>query len=334
MYQSALDYKSTHGHLNMTSENADSASESDRELFKWVKYQRSSYKAYLEDPTGRNHSMTLEKVNRLKEAGFEWIMVEKKNRLFDEANIYVDGERKRGRPRKSDSSSPPDKMVKESKKQKKDNNEKKKRNGHSIRQKWLDMLELLKAYKSTHGTVDIAEDDTSEERKELKSWIKAQHTSFCRWKAGGESGMTQEKVDLLTELGIEFTPSWDEMFAKVITYKSQHGHINVTSEEDAALAAWMVKQNRVLGRQLMGRSTRLKKDQVTRMLNVGFDGGSQSKKSKPVSGALVAKEEGDGTTDFDARWDEMFEKLQEYKKENVSILIDACSSCIIFIDLS
>ena len=40
-----------------------------------------------------------------------------------------------------------------------------------IRQKWLEMLESLKAYKTAHSTIEIPDDDNSEENKELKTWV-------------------------------------------------------------------------------------------------------------------------------------------------------------------
>lgn len=330
MYQSALEYKSAHGHLNMllSSAPAEDASEKEKDLYKWAKYQRTSYKAYLEDPMGRNHSMTTEKVNRLKEAGFDWIVEDKKKWLSEVVTTTgggtssSDGKRKRGRPKKFDAPSEDERRRLKKKQKKEEEDEKRVR---PIRQKWLDMLESLKQYKVTHGTVDIPEDDNSEEHKELKLWVKAQKSNFIRWKAGGDVGMSQEKADLLTGLGMEFAPSWDEMFAQVVAYKSQHGHINITSEEDAALASWMLKQNHILGKHLMGMTTRLKKEQISRLMNVGFEGG----RTKFVSGNLIV--EGGGSTsggggggggaDFDARWDEMFGRLQEYKNENVSVMM-------------
>ena len=307
MYQSALEYKSTHGHLNLLSVSAASNdSDEEKELIKWVKYQRTHYKAYLEDPVGRNHSMTIEKVNRLKEAGFDWIVEDKKKWLSEET---ASGKRKRGRPPKSEASS--EEEIKRLKKKQRKEEERKSR---PIRQKWLDMLESLTQYKATHGTVDIPEDNNSEEHKELKLWLKAQQSNYIRWKAGADVGMSQEKADLLTALGMEFAPSWDEMFAQVVAYKSQHGHIKITSEENDALASWMLKQNHVLGRHLMGMTTRLKKEQISRLMNVGFEGG----RTKFVSGDLRV----DGTlaVDFDAKWHEMFGQLQEYKNENVSVV--------------
>ena len=127
--------------------------------------------------------------------------------------------------------------------------------------------------------------------------------------------MTQEKADLLIELGMEFAPSWDEMFAQVVAYKAQHGHINVTSEEDAALASWMSKQNFVLGRHLNGMTTRLKKEQISRLVNVGFEGG----RKKFVNGDMRVEGSKTGGVDFDAKWDLMFGQLQDYKSENVSV---------------
>ncbi|KAL7499616.1 hypothetical protein ACHAWT_007540, partial [Skeletonema menzelii] len=296
MYQAALNFKTTYGHSNILS--AVALTEEEQELVKWVKYQRTSYKAYLEDPMGRNHSMTSTKVYRLKEAGFDWI-------TEDYDKWLSEGTRKRGRPRKIEAFL----EEKSKKKHKKDDHDRKSR---PIRQKWLDMFESLKQYKSTHGTVNIPEDDNSEENKELKLWVKAQQANYVRWKVGADVGMTQEKADLLTELGMEFAPSWDEMFARVVAYKSQHGHINITNEEDAALASWMAKQNHVLGRHLNGMTTRLKKEQISRLMNVGFEGG----RKKFVSGdARVEGSSADGAG-FDAKWDLMFGQLQSYKSEN------------------
>ncbi|KAK1740253.1 hypothetical protein QTG54_009203 [Skeletonema marinoi] len=47
MYQASLQFKATHGHINILT--ADVSTEEEKELLKWVKYQRTSYKAYLED---------------------------------------------------------------------------------------------------------------------------------------------------------------------------------------------------------------------------------------------------------------------------------------------
>eukprot|EP00984_Skeletonema_dohrnii_P001402 scaffold447_cov112-Skeletonema_dohrnii-CCMP3373.AAC.3 len=291
MYQASLQFKAIHGHINILT--ADASTEDEKELLKWVKYQRTSYKAYLEDPMGRNHSMTSTKVYRLKEAGFDWIVEDKRKWLSEGTMPTSDtGKRKRGRPRKSETSTSEERLKK---KHRKDEEDRKK--ARPIRQKWLEMHESLRQYKAAHGTVKILDDDNSEEHKELKLWVKAQKANYIRWNAGADVGMTSEKAELLTELGVEFAPSWDEMFAQVVAYKSQHGHINVTSEENAELASWMVKQNHVLGRHLMGMTTRLKKEQISRLMNVGFEGG----RTKFVSG--------DGRIEGD------------YKNENVSVML-------------
>ena len=312
MYQASLQFKATHGHINILT--ADVSTEEEKELLKWVKHQRTSYKAYLEDPMGRNHSMTSTKVYRLKEAGFDWIVEDKRKWLSEGTMPTSDtGKRKRGRPRKSETSTSEERLKK---KHRKDEEDRKK--ARPIRQKWLEMHESLRQYKAAHGTVNIPEDDNSEEHKELKLWVKAQKANYIRWNAGADVGMTSEKAELLTELGVEFAPSWDEMFAQVVAYKSQHGHINVTSEEDAALASWMLKQNHVLGRHLMGMTTRLKKEQISRLMNVGFEGG----RFKFVSGdGRIEGVSFGGVVDFDAKWDLMFGQLQDYKNENVSVML-------------
>ena len=36
-------------------------------------------------------------------------------------------------------------------------------------------------------------------------------------------GMTQEKSDMLKELGMQFPPAWEGMYVKIVQYKAQHG---------------------------------------------------------------------------------------------------------------
>jgi hypothetical protein len=60
MYNAALSYASAHDG-DLSSVPSDEYGEY-VDLYKWIKYQRQSYRYYLEDPTGGRHSMTDEKV--------------------------------------------------------------------------------------------------------------------------------------------------------------------------------------------------------------------------------------------------------------------------------
>ena len=60
---------------------------------------------------------------------------------------------------------------------------------------------------------------------------------------------------MLKELGMEFAPSWEDMYTKLSLYKSTHGNIHnvATDGADPILASWMARQNDILGRHLSER---------------------------------------------------------------------------------
>lgn len=109
---------------------------------------------------------------------------------------------------------------------------------------------------------------------------------------------------------MEFPPAWEDMYVKIVQYKAQNnGSIEITADYDPILAAWMSRQNEVLGRHLQGKSTRLTDDQAMRLLALGFQGGRGAVAGSAISvtGKSVA------SRDFDARWDEMLLRLKDYK---------------------
>ena len=75
------------------------------------------------------------------------------------------------------------------------------------RKKWLDMLQKLKEYSETKGTFKVSSDEkSSKEHGKLGRWIKNQRRWYRSWTQGREdSRMNQQKYDLLTEIGFDFT---------------------------------------------------------------------------------------------------------------------------------
>ena len=79
---------------------------------------------------------------------------------------------------------------------------------------------------------------------------------------------------MLKEVGMDFPPAWEDMYVKIVQYKAANdGSIDIATDYDPILAAWMQRQNEVLGRHLQGKSTRLTDDQAMRLLALGFQGG-------------------------------------------------------------
>ncbi len=182
MYEMALQYKATHGNLDVPSSSKEDNVDQYEDLSKWIKYQRTSYRSYLEDPIGGKHSMTEEKVNQLKAAGFTWISSDERAWLEEESSST---KKKRGRPRKTAKMAAAEAA----------------RRGQistpkPIRAKWLATLQKLREYKERTNSINIPEEETDKELVALRLFVKGQKNLYCRWKQGFDVGMTQEKADV------------------------------------------------------------------------------------------------------------------------------------------
>lgn len=285
MHDLAKAYKEAHGNLKISSTDTENAA-----LFKWIKYQRDSYRLYLEDPIGGPHSMTDDKVNMLSEVGFEWIEGDKQKIKKTSEYVTIKTGR-RGRPRmiRREQVVAPDE----------ENDDDQSR---AIRQKWMDMYEKLKAYVEQHGTTDIPKDTEDEELTTLRTWCAAQKSRYSMMQKGHlGKGMSSKKIDLLKSIGFNFPPNWNVMFAKLVSFKNDHGHLRVTPTDDAALAKWVATQNDTLGRHLQGKGTRLSEEEAMKLMGLGMVGGKRS---------LIVNEL---DSQRDARWNEMYLKLRAYK---------------------
>lgn len=203
MYEMALQYKAAHGNLDVPSSSKDENYAQYEDLSKWIKYQRSSYRSYLENPVGGKHSMTEEKVNQLKEAGFTWIYSDKRAWLEEEgAAAAGSGTKKRGRPRKTASSNLRQNLAAAAATSGSyaaamiDVAGGKTPINKPIRVKWLATYQKLKEYKERTNSLDIPEEETDEELVALRLWVKGQKNLYCRWRQGYDVGMTQEKADV------------------------------------------------------------------------------------------------------------------------------------------
>ena len=221
MYEAALKYRTTHGDLDVTS--GGEGDEQHAELAKWIKYQRNSYRYYLEDPLGGRHSMTEYKVNKLMEAGFAWIIDDRSTWLAEVGGRGVVGpnsttggagavKKKRGRPRKTARMKFEEKLEaaavarvlasrsggggEDDDEGGGDDDDADDDSPRPIRPKWLASYEKLRQYKEANGTIDIGPEETDGELANLRIWIKNQKSMHSRWIQGHDVGMTKEKVDV------------------------------------------------------------------------------------------------------------------------------------------
>lgn len=281
LHAQAVAYKTANGHLEVSPKETEH-----RQLYVWLTYQRCQYKLYLDDPLSRKHTLNKEKLERLKEIGFgDEIVPRKRGRP---ARMSLDDEEepanKRHRSKKGDSEDGTSVPTEEGKR--------------PPRKKWLEMLGKLQEYKELNGTFDIPSSAT--EDSELRKWWKSQQLDYRRWKDSGgtEGSISQEKVDMITNLGYVFPLSWNEYYTRLEEYKSVHGTCKVSVEDDAELAGWVKKQKDIVSRHLRGISAKISTDEANKLVAIGLVGTPREDK------------------EYDAKWNEMLDQLRAFKQLN------------------
>ena len=82
---------------------------------------------------------------------------------------------------------------------------------------WTSMLEAIVKYKEEHGTFTFPNDVSSLSKleRQVKCWKEAQKKEYQKLKDGQESGMTAQRLQRLTEIGIDLArrhpkQSWEQ----------------------------------------------------------------------------------------------------------------------------
>jgi len=112
---------------------------------------------------------------------------------------------------------------------------------------------------------------------------------------------------MLKDIGVDFSPAWEDMYNKIVQYKAQNGDINITT--DPILAAWMAYQGKCLSRYLQGESTTLNCSQAERLLEWGLQAEWNGVVGKDVASM-------DFNAKWNAKWNEMWSRLRDYKNEH------------------
>lgn len=157
--------------------------------------------------------------------------------------------------------------------------------------RWSEMFGRLQKYQETHG--DCRVPDEWPDDPKLARWVRTQRAQQSSGK------LSSQRIERLETLGFDWQlardvgeyerRSWEQMFAKLQHYRETHGNTLVPQRwrNDRSLADWVTKQRVSYNREM------LSPDRVQRLEQIGFDW-------DPI-----------GT-----RWEEMFQKLVEFKKQN------------------
>ncbi len=189
----------------------------------------------------------------------------------------------------------------------------------NMEEKWDKMFAKLLDYKEKNdGSLDIpaevegAEgDDDCEgianlsisEKKELqrlRRWCVLQKRHYRQWIRGQNASefFTDQKYSKLKDAGFEFSAlTWDVQYEKLKAYKDAHGTLKVEKEHDEDLFKWAYKQRRILGKHFEGKSVRLTKERLNKLIDLGWQ--KTAFKQRRIH----------DPADEERKWDEKYQKV-------------------------
>ena len=172
----------------------------------------------------------------------------------------------------------------------------------SMGQKWLDRYNELTKFAEEYGHCNVPQ--SYEKNKQLGYWIARQRYQYKRKKDGKKSHMTPGRIELLENLGFQWSPdekfycSWYERYNELVDFHKQKGHCNVeqSSNHDKQLKAWVSSQRYQYKRAREGKSSHLSSRHIILLDRIGLEW-SPSEKLHNL-------------------WYQRYRELIEYKKRN------------------
>ena len=165
---------------------------------------------------------------------------------------------------------------------------------------WLEMYDKLIKYKEEHHHCNVSKGD--KDHKQLGLWVKSQRKAYALLKKGTQSAMTNEpeRIEMLEKIGFVWNKNkadWLEMYDKLVEYKEEHHHCNVSKgdKDHKQLGQWVVNQRADYARLKKGTQSAMtnEPERIEMLEKIGF---------------VWNKKKAD--------WLEMYDKLIEYKEEH------------------
>jgi len=162
---------------------------------------------------------------------------------------------------------------------------------------WDDRYEELKRYKEVHGNCSVPQSHPT-----LGAWMRSQKESFRKLHAGKPSSLTENRVEKLTDLGVQWEPrarsvnDWNAMLERLRQYKEEVGHTKVPRNfpQDQVLANWVATQRTEYNKFKRGQTTIMTEERSAALEELDF--------AFTIRGAKVT-------------WDHRFEELRQYKEQ-------------------
>ena len=153
-----------------------------------------------------------------------------------------------------------------------------------IETQWKEAYSLLKEYKEEHGSVSIMQRTIHKDQK-LGNWCHDQRKFEKRGK------LSKEKIKKLEEVGFDWYPletQWEEAYSLLKEYKDEYGSVNIMNRsiyKGKKLGYWCHDQRK--------NRWKLSEEKIKKLKEIGFI-----------------------FDPYEARWEEAYSLLKEYKEEH------------------
>lgn len=123
----------------------------------------------------------------------------------------------------------------------------------------------------------------------LVKWVNKQRQHKTKHDNGYNTPINDERIQLLTDNGLEWNPSqdekvhrrgggqseetkaanWNAIFQKLVSYQKQKGHCN-PKKRDPLLGAWTARQRSLYKKNKEGEVTSLSDERIAKLTSIGF----------------------------------------------------------------
>ena len=140
--------------------------------------------------------------------------------------------------------------------------------------RWDEHYQRLLRYKAEHGHCVIPQ-NYPKDLIALARWCRRQRHQYKRKKQNKSSSMSDTRQRLLDQAGFVWDPQtdvWEIRFQELKDYKRRHGDCNVPARYplNPQLASWVKRQRRQYKEMQSGRLSRLPRERLARLNNLGF----------------------------------------------------------------
>eukprot|EP00591_Stephanopyxis_turris_P002160 CAMPEP_0195530098 /NCGR_PEP_ID=MMETSP0794_2-20130614/32856_1 /TAXON_ID=515487 /ORGANISM="Stephanopyxis turris, Strain CCMP 815" /LENGTH=292 /DNA_ID=CAMNT_0040661519 /DNA_START=41 /DNA_END=919 /DNA_ORIENTATION=- len=159
-----------------------------------------------------------------------------------------------------------------------------------LRDKWNGRFAELEQYKAVHGNCLVPKEYTA--NPQLGTWVNNQRTQYQLLKKGKPSQMTQERVNMLNNIGFIWATrdfvDWDIRMEELRAFKAKHGNCLVPQRlsSNRQLGRWVSYQRTQYKLLTEGQVSQLTERHISELDEVGFVWSLRSKKKTSVKDSL------------------------------------------------